>query len=127
MSRGGADAHDDMSARHWTVRGFQNGFARLTFHVFPGTNKATLYPNGGCRWQEAFEGQQGGLNLFYECRQLDVSGEQEGQVSGGDVNPGNQELEQTAERSNGAVIEGDELAERNARTDERPDEVNEMR
>src|SRR6266550_7289616 len=47
----------------------------------------------------------GSLNLSRECRQLDVSGEQEGQISGGNVNAGNKELEQTAERNNGEAMD----------------------
>ncbi len=95
-----------MTTRWVRDTGLYVGFARLTFHVFPGTDEAKLYPNGGCRWQEIFEEQEfGSLNLSRECRQLDVSGEQEGQISGGNVNAGNKELEQTAERNNGEAMD----------------------
>ncbi|KAF8328772.1 hypothetical protein F5887DRAFT_1082915 [Amanita rubescens] len=124
---GGADAHDKKDTRHWTVRGFQDGQSRLTFHVFPGTDRATLYPNRGHRWKMTSEGgPSNGFNLG-RCRRLDVSGEQEEQVSGGCASAGNGRLEQTAEWNNGGVMEGDGLVEQNARADERLDEANETR
>jgi hypothetical protein len=127
MSRG-ADAHDKKDTKHWTVRGFQDGQSRLTFHVFPGTDRATFYPNGGHRWKMTSEGGlSNGFNLAGRCRRLDASGEQEEQVSGDYTSTGNEGLEQTAEWNNGGVMEGDGLVEQNARADEGPEEANETR
>ena len=51
LRRGGADAHDPLYERHWTVRGFQNGRSEYTLHVFPGTREAECFDTEGKRWR----------------------------------------------------------------------------
>ncbi|KAF8328644.1 hypothetical protein F5887DRAFT_924145 [Amanita rubescens] len=38
---------DGRFGAHWTVRGFQDGYAKFTFHVFRRSRKARAFDNGG--------------------------------------------------------------------------------
>lgn len=70
LRRGGADAHDKPDERHWTVRGFQKGRPKCTFHVFSDTNRAEFFGNGGRGWKRGK-----GLDVERKCRRLGVIGE----------------------------------------------------
>ncbi|KAF8325704.1 hypothetical protein F5887DRAFT_925962 [Amanita rubescens] len=39
------------SVAHWTVRGFCNRRAKMTFHVYPDGRQARFWANGGKRWR----------------------------------------------------------------------------
>jgi len=52
------------SVAHWTVRGFCNGRAKMTLHVYPDGRQAQFWPNGGKRWRRKV------LHVYRECYRL---------------------------------------------------------